>query len=277
VAYNPNFTSSPIGGEVTRLAALTFTYTGDVVPAVVGYVWNFGDGTVSTDAAPVHYWRQVGTYDVSLTAIYDDGAQHSITKTAYVTIVADDLDDYLDLLLTQYRRRPRLEGLLAGPIDQGTLVANAAQDLTRTRDRDVATGILLDDLGDLLGLTRLGYTDAEYRAALGVMPEILRGYGSLDAVIRYVQRYLDPEYLTALEGDMRVYVDAVGHDPQNYRLLRMRLERLAAAGVRVDLVVNEEVPLEFEYTDEPPLYVSGNEFSEPTYYDGGYISESITT
>jgi PKD repeat protein len=275
MAYNPRFTSTPAGGSVARLTPLTFSYTGDTSPAVTGYRWEFGDGCVSNLATPTHRWLTEGDYDVTLTAVYEDGAVYSVTVASYVTIVADSLTDYLDLLLEQFKSRTTLRGLLTPPIDQMAMVGLATDGLLDTWSL-ASEGIVLDNVGEILGLPRLTRSDAEYRTELARMYRVVWGHGDEESLITYVEVFLDPSYYSILESDMHVLVDVLVNAPQNYVLFYRQLEVLAASGVRVDLVVNEEVPVEFEYTDEPPIYPSGNELSEDSYYEGGYLSECIT-
>ena len=46
---------------------------------IVGYDWEFGDGSSSTDANPVHTFYNVGVHQVNLTITDDGGATHSTT------------------------------------------------------------------------------------------------------------------------------------------------------------------------------------------------------
>ncbi len=59
-----------------------FTNTSNA-PAGATFIWNFGDGTSSTDANPVKTYTSVGTYKVTLTATYN-GATCFYTKTVKV-------------------------------------------------------------------------------------------------------------------------------------------------------------------------------------------------
>ncbi len=54
---------------------------------IVGYLWDFGDGTTSTQSAPQHVFNP-GTYDVSLTITYDNGDTVLIEEDNFI-IVAD--------------------------------------------------------------------------------------------------------------------------------------------------------------------------------------------
>jgi PKD repeat protein len=54
-----------------------------VVTNATSYLWDFGDGTTSTEAAPVHEYEMSGTYTVTLTVTGDGG---SVTSTKEVII-----------------------------------------------------------------------------------------------------------------------------------------------------------------------------------------------
>ncbi len=45
------------------------------------YLWDFGDGSTSTDEAPLHTYLQPGLYDVSLTVMTDSGCVDTVTLT----------------------------------------------------------------------------------------------------------------------------------------------------------------------------------------------------
>lgn len=44
------------------------------------YLWDFGDGTQSTQANPTHTYTQSGTFKITLTAYADEGCSNSVTK-----------------------------------------------------------------------------------------------------------------------------------------------------------------------------------------------------
>lgn len=75
---------------------------------ITNYLWDFGDGTVSTDANPQHCYENntqlPQTYDISLIATSDQGCTSDSTAVAYVTVFPlpiaafdygpTDLDEY---------------------------------------------------------------------------------------------------------------------------------------------------------------------------------------
>jgi PKD repeat protein len=79
-----NFTATP----TTALTGnpLQFTDTSDASP--IKWLWDFGDGTNSTDQSPVHAYNAGGNYSVTLTAWNDLGSD-SVTRNEYITIYPD--------------------------------------------------------------------------------------------------------------------------------------------------------------------------------------------
>lgn len=74
-----------IGSSCTLLDC-TFDGTGseDWDGSIVAYDWDFGDGSFSTDPAPVHSYATPGNYDVTLTVTDDESATHTVTETVSV-------------------------------------------------------------------------------------------------------------------------------------------------------------------------------------------------
>jgi gliding motility-associated-like protein len=65
-----------------------FTNTSTITPTIpLTYLWNFGDAATSAITSPNHSYSAIGTYNVKLIAIANNGCKDSITKTARVTPV----------------------------------------------------------------------------------------------------------------------------------------------------------------------------------------------
>ncbi len=74
---------------------VTFSGTGnDPDGSIVGYAWEFGDGSTSTDQNPTHVYTQNGTYTAKLTVTDNKGATGSITQPVTVTAPPGPSDNY---------------------------------------------------------------------------------------------------------------------------------------------------------------------------------------
>jgi PKD repeat protein len=74
----------PYSGSVNVAVLFDGSKSSDPDGSVVGYQWNFGDGSDATGAMPVHAYTATGTYSVTLTVTDSDGLAHSAVTTAQV-------------------------------------------------------------------------------------------------------------------------------------------------------------------------------------------------
>ncbi len=83
----------PYNGIINDPVAFNGTASTDPDGTIVRYDWDFGDGTVLTDAGPTptHTYTTVGIYNVTLTVTDDDGLSDSDGTTA--TIVDEPTDE----------------------------------------------------------------------------------------------------------------------------------------------------------------------------------------
>ena len=90
VAPTAKFSFSP--AAPTDLDTITFTNNStDVDGTIATCLWNFGDGSTSTDLNPTHKYADDGTYTVTLTVTDDDGAVSAPkVKQVVVTNVAPE-------------------------------------------------------------------------------------------------------------------------------------------------------------------------------------------
>ncbi|NDC40525.1 MAG: PKD domain-containing protein, partial [Chitinophagia bacterium] len=63
----------------------TSTSTSGVSGCAMTYLWNFGDGSSSTLAAPCHAYGTPGSFHVTLTVTNCMGCATTLTRTAYIT------------------------------------------------------------------------------------------------------------------------------------------------------------------------------------------------
>ena len=52
--------------------------------SIVSWTWDFGDGNGSNVQSPVHQYATAGTYDATLTVLYDNGCEGSVTQAVQV-------------------------------------------------------------------------------------------------------------------------------------------------------------------------------------------------
>ena len=69
-----------------------FTFTNSSTGNAVNYLWNFGDGSTSTEENPVYSYSAEGTYSVTLTAFNPSGCDSSITEINLINIEHPDAD-----------------------------------------------------------------------------------------------------------------------------------------------------------------------------------------
>ncbi|MBB1283612.1 PKD domain-containing protein [Flavisolibacter sp. BT320] len=55
-------------------------------PGLISYTWDFGDGTTSTEASPIHSYRNAGTYSVTLIAKSSEGCIDTLRKENLLTL-----------------------------------------------------------------------------------------------------------------------------------------------------------------------------------------------
>ncbi|WP_321504173.1 PKD domain-containing protein [uncultured Methanoregula sp.] len=78
-----NFTATPLSG--VKPLKVTFNDTSANGPA--GWMWNFGDGTNSTEQHPVHIYTSAGNFTVSLNVMSRDGS-NSTVKSDYIRVTS---------------------------------------------------------------------------------------------------------------------------------------------------------------------------------------------
>lgn len=86
VSPTASFTTSPAAPEAGQSVNFTDTST-DPDGTVVGWEWDFGDGTTSTARNPSHTYNAAGSYQVTLSVVDDDGDAASVIQTVDVVEV----------------------------------------------------------------------------------------------------------------------------------------------------------------------------------------------
>lgn len=62
---------------------------------IAGYLWDFGDGGVSNDSLPQHTYSNTGLYNVTMTAVSDQGCYASATIPGLVRVLPQPVADFI--------------------------------------------------------------------------------------------------------------------------------------------------------------------------------------
>jgi PKD repeat protein len=95
ISPTANFTYSPEYVAVNQ--SVTFDASGSFDPdgTIVTYIWDFGDGNITTTYTPIvtHIYKSANTYEVTLTVIDDDGLIDQVAKfiVVYTTVPVHDV------------------------------------------------------------------------------------------------------------------------------------------------------------------------------------------
>ncbi|MBN3034438.1 MAG: PKD domain-containing protein [Bacteroidales bacterium] len=68
---------------------------------ITNWLWNFGDGSTSTQKDPVHYFTQLGVYNVTLKITNEHGCTDSTMQHSYVNLAPNPRFEYLDNCVSQ--------------------------------------------------------------------------------------------------------------------------------------------------------------------------------
>lgn len=80
-----NFSASPLIGCPGMTTQ--FSHTGGSIN-IVGYLWNFGDGTTSNLPNPTHIYNSIGTYSVSLIVTNIFGCKDTVIKLNHIEVIS---------------------------------------------------------------------------------------------------------------------------------------------------------------------------------------------
>ncbi len=80
-----------IANETSGIAPLPVTFGGDATRPQTSWLWDFGDGTTSTEQNPVHIYNEAGIFTVTLTATNACGSSGYKTITDFVTVTCDPI------------------------------------------------------------------------------------------------------------------------------------------------------------------------------------------
>lgn len=153
-----------------------------------------------------------------------------------ITPVSDHCADGLSQLIIQYQNTGRLKSLICSYLDRVQAIEDDLNDLLTTAlDVDSATGAALDNLGTLVGESRGGLGDDQYRKAVRTRILINRANGLISELIQIASVWYGTDLETVKVREYypaSVYFQVEGEpltsDPV---LLGQRIRDAAPAGV----------------------------------------------
>lgn len=154
-----------------------------------------------------------------------------------VALISDHEEQALDLLLDQYRDRPRIRALLASYVRRCQELENAAWDVIVKRTLDNAADAQLDTLGKIVGATRDGLDDTDYRTIIRATIRARTSRGYADDLLTVTRLMLGDgvpfNYQELYPATALIQVSAV--PVLTPALFRKLLTIAKPAGVRLDI------------------------------------------
>jgi hypothetical protein len=158
---------------------------------------------------------------------------------------ADNINNHVQSaiarLIEQYKGKPRIKGLITAFVDQVQELEDVLFDLRDDRSLNNATGATLDNIGSIVGVTRIfGESDTAYRIRIknGIFTN--RAQGTPEVLIDLVKTFCAPNTnIYFFEGAVASF--GINHDDQNMTQatingLYKTLKNSKAAGVRIEHV-----------------------------------------
>lgn len=158
------------------------------------------------------------------------------------------------LLLSQFRGKPRLEGILCALLDGVQDWEDAALQVYMGRWLDCAVGIQLDQLGDLIDLARAGWPDETYRMLLRAQILVLRSDGEWPDIFGVLAAigYTAVHGVDVKIAAMRIVFAEPFNEDIGARDTFGLLERTRTGGVRLSMIFPVDAAPAFELADTTP-------------------------
>lgn len=155
-----------------------------------------------------------------------------------VTPIVDHVAQAVARLIEQYKKKPDLEGMVGAFTAPFQALEDTFQDLETDRSLETSVGVQLDRLGTIVGIARAtNETDDEYRISIKTKIVENISQGEPERLITVYRLLVGASlvYLSELyPGGIGLMSDVDLADQDFINLLFKRIDRIAAAGVRID-------------------------------------------
>lgn len=156
-----------------------------------------------------------------------------------ITHITDHIEAAKKRLLQQYKDSPRLASLIESLFGQQVQDIEDAAHVFYTRlDIDTVEGAQLDRIGTIVGLSRIGWSDALYRILLKATVGKNVSRGTLEDVIsvwRLIAQANKVQVVETYPAQIELYSDTP-IDGTIATFVRGLMQEVVAAGVRVDFL-----------------------------------------
>ncbi len=147
---------------------------------------------------------------------------------------ATKLDLFLDLPFTNSLL---MREFTKAFLDESTDIEDVCQDLMDDRNLDSALGVQLDQLGLLVGETRKGRNDDDYRLAIKLRIAINTSNGTVEDVIKVIRLIFTQETEVNVQRVGKALITIyIGVDAPTEDLIPL-LQQTIAAGVKIESIV----------------------------------------
>jgi len=193
-------------------------------------------------------------------------------------VIANHCQLALDRLAEQYKNQPNLANVICTFVQQLQELEFAFQDLILGFDLDTASGVQLDGIGEIVGISRNSPDDSVYRNDIINQIGINNSNGTAEDVINFVKLKTNAtsiDYSEIHPAKLRLDIET---DFSNITSnLLQTTERVAMAGVGVELYHHNTGVIPFAFSEpslsdddpttlgfsEPSISGSGGSFVEP--------------
>lgn len=148
----------------------------------------------------------------------------------------DILQDGIDSLISYFTDKPNITGMLTAFLNQVQEIEDAAYSVYEARNVFQATGDHLDKFGELVGESRQGREDSDYRKAILARIAINTSEGTPEEVISVFNILTDSTNTIFLEQGT-ANVSITGNTTiENAELIKTLIKKVLPAGVSLEYV-----------------------------------------
>lgn len=191
-----------------------------------------------------------------------------------IPLISDHVAQGHALLPAQLLEQPNTAAVLEAVLDEVQQLEAALYALLTERGLSVAVGAALDQIGELVGESRYGASDADYRRHIRLRVHRNTSRGEPERLIRVLRELTDSAvvfYTEPAPGVVRLTFDGQSLPAD----LRAAMEDVAPAGVRLELVAVPPDGFVFSSLADPLGPPWGLGFSDAAGLVGGGLGKFV--